>query len=167
MANFQSSGYLGGVPFRPTYEGIFTVAQTIVIPAGTPLALNDKLYFAKLGENVIPLSATLKVDDLDTGAAIVLDVGYEAAVAADVADFFIDGSIIGQTGGVIRVENGGDDPFADGAFAGVNEVLDIVGLVQVAPAGDPATDRKITLVLECARANPNLALLSQPYSAGA
>lgn len=41
MANFQSPAYVGGVPFRPTYEGIFTVSQTIVVPAGTPLALNE------------------------------------------------------------------------------------------------------------------------------
>lgn len=167
MASFESRGYLNGVPFRPTYEGIFTVSQSIVIPAGTPLALNDELFFTKLGENVIPLSVTLQSDDLDTGSTVVLDVGYKAAVAADVSDFFIDGATIGQAGGIIRVENGGDDPFADGAFAGINEVLDIVGKVQVAPTGNPNTDRKLTLTLECVRANDNAPVMSQPYRYGA
>lgn len=166
MASFESPAYLGGVPFRPTHDGIFTVNQTIVIPAGTSLALNDKLYFTKLGANVIPLSVTLKSDDLDTGTTVVLDVGYEAAVASDVLDFFIDGSTVGQAGGMIRVENGGDDPFADGVYSGIDETIDVVGLVQVAPTGDPETDRKITLVLECARANPNVPLLKTAYRTG-
>ena len=165
--NFESPAYLGGVAFRPTHEGVFTVNQTIVIPAGTALALNDKFYFCKLGAGVIPLSVTLKSDDLDTGTTVVLDVGYEAAVAPDVLDFFIDGSTIGQAGGMVRVENGGDDPYADGAFTGIDETIDIVGLVQVAPTGSPNTDRKITLVLECAKANPNEMLMSRPYRYGA
>lgn len=147
MANFRSTAYVGGMPFRPVGEQPFQVAATIKVPNGTGLALNDKLYFMKLGSDVRILDVTLITDDLDTGTSIVLDVGYEAAVASDVLDFFIDGATVGQAGGVVRVENGGDDPFADGAFNGVNETIDIVGLVQVAPAGNPTTDRYVTLVV--------------------
>lgn len=147
MANFRSTAYIGGLPFRPVAEQPFQVAATIKVPNGGALALNDKLYFMKLGADVRVLDVTLITDDLDTGTAVVLDVGYEAASASDVLDFFIDGSTIGQTGGVVRVENGGDDPFADGSFNGVNETIDLVGLIQVAPTADPATDRYITLVV--------------------
>lgn len=167
MASFESRAYLGGVPFRPAHEGVFTVSQTIVIPSGTALALNDKLYFAKLGENVVPLSMTLQSDDLDTGTTIVLDVGFEAVTQADALGFFIAGATIGQAGGVYQAENGGTIAYAGGAYSGYNEVVDIVGLVKVAPTGNPATNRKITLTMECVRANGSVPVLRQPYEYGA
>lgn len=148
MATYKSKAYIGGVPFRPTEEGVFTVASSILIPNGTALALNDVFKFFKIGADVRVLELTLLVDDLDTGSAAVLDVGYSAAVAADVSDFFLDGSTIGQTGGTATVTNGGTPAFADGAFVGVNEVLDIEAKLQVAPAGSPATDRVLTLVMK-------------------
>lgn len=147
MATHKSKAFLGGVPFRPTADKPFQVAATVLIPNGTALAANDVLQMMKIGANVRILDVTLITDDLDTAAAITLDVGYKAAVAADVVDFFIDGSTIGQTGGVVRVENGGDDPFADGSFVGVDETLDIEIKVAVAPTGDPTTDRYITLMV--------------------
>lgn len=147
MATFKSNAYYGGVPFRPVADQPFQITSTVLIPNGTSLALNDVIKFFKIGANVRILDVTLAVSDLDTGAAIVLDVGYSAAVATDVPDFFIDGSTIGQTGGTVRVENGGDDPFADGSFNGVAETIDIEALVQVAPAGNPTTDRYLTLTV--------------------
>lgn len=147
MATFKSNAYIGGVPFRPVADMPFQIAATILIPNGKALAQNDVLQFFKLGADVRVLDVTLITDDLDTGAAITLDVGYTAAVASDVVDFFIDGSTIGQGGGVVRVENGGDDPFADGSFVGVAETIDIQALVAVAPSGDPTTDRYVTLMV--------------------
>lgn len=147
MATFKSQAYINGMPFRAVSEMPFQIAATIKVPNGTGLALNDKLYFFKLGADVRVLDVTLISDDLDTGATVALDVGYEAAVATDVLNFFIGGSTIGQAGGVVRVENGGSAPFAGGAFNGVNETLDIVGLIQVAPTGNPTTDRYITCVV--------------------
>lgn len=148
MASYKSKAYIGGVPFRPVAEQPFEVAATILIPNGTLLAASDTLQFMKIGADVRILEVTLITDDLDTGTAITLDVGYTAAVAADVVDFFIDGSTIGQTGGVVRVENGGDDPFADGPFVGVAETIELQALVAVAPTTDPATDRYVTLVVK-------------------
>lgn len=148
MATYQSKAYVGGVPFRPTEEGVFTVTSSILIPNGTALALNDVFKFFKIGADVRVLELTLLVDDLDTGTSAVLDVGYSAAVAADVPDFFLDGSTIGQTGGSATVTNGGTPAFADGAFVGVSEVLDIEAKMQVAPAGSPTTDRYLTLVMK-------------------
>lgn len=154
MATYKSKAYIGGVPFRPTEEGVFTVAQSILIPNGTALALNDVFKFFKLGADVRVLELTLIVDDLDTGSSAILDVGYSAAVAADVPDFFLDGSTIGQTGGVATVTNGGTPAFADGAFNGVGEVIDIEAKLQVAPAGSPTTDRVLTLVMKaCSEAS--------------
>lgn len=147
MATYKSKAYLGGVPFRPTADQPFTVGATVMIPNGTALAANDVLKMFKVGADVRILDVTLITDDLDTGAGITLDVGYTAAVASDVVDFFIDGSTIGQTGGVVRVENGGDDPYADGSFNGVDETIDVEIKVVVAPAGDPTTDRYITLAI--------------------
>lgn len=148
MATFKSKAFIGGVPFRPTSEEPFSVAATVLIPNGTALAASDVLQMMKIGADVRILSVTLITDDLDSGAGITLDVGYKAAVASDVVDFFIDGSTVGQAGGVVRVENGGDDPFADGAFNGVNETLDIEIKVVDAPAGNPSTDRYVTLVVQ-------------------
>lgn len=147
MSTFKSNAYIGGVPFRPVADMPFQIAATILVPNGKALAANDVLKFFKLGADVRVLDVTLITDDLDTGAAITLDVGYTAAVASDVVDFFIDGSTVGQGGGVVRVENGGDDPFADGAFNGVAETIDIEVLVAVSPAGNPTTDRFITLMV--------------------
>lgn len=151
MATFKSNAYIGGVPFRPLAEKPFEVAATVKIPNGTALAQNDVIKMFKLGADVRILALTLVTDDLDTGTTITLDVGYTAEVASDVVDFFIDGSTIGQTGGVVRVENGGDDPFADGSFNGVDETIDVQVLVATAPAGNPTTDRRITLVATCVK----------------
>lgn len=151
MATFRSNAYIGGVPFRATADQPFQIASTILIPSGKALALNDVLKFFKLGADMRILDVTLITDDLDTATGIVLDVGYSAAVATDVPDFFIDGATIGQTGGVVRVENGGDDPFADGSFNGVAETIDIELLVQVAPTTNPSTDRYITLMVTAVR----------------
>lgn len=147
MATFKSKAYIGGVPFRPTAEQPFQVAATVLIPNGTALAQNDVLKMMKIGANVRILDVTLISDDLDTGTTITLDVGYSAAVATDVPDFFIDGSTVGQAGGVVRVENGGDDPFADGAFNGVDETLDLEIKVAAAPTGNPTADRYVTLMV--------------------
>lgn len=165
MATYSSRAYAGGNFFRPVKEAEFHLTQTIVIPSGTALAANDVLKFFKLGPNVVPLDLTLTVDDLDTGAAITLDVGYAAEVAADVVDFFIDGATVGQAGGSVRVENGGDDPFADGVFNPIDEVIDIQLLVAVAPAGNPTTDRQITLSGTFMRHTaPPSPILSTPYN---
>ena len=147
MATYKSKAYIGGVPFRPTAEQPFQVAATVMIPNGTELKANDVLKMMKIGADVRILDVTLIADDLDTGSTITLDVGYTAAVATDVVDFFIDGSTIGQSGGVVRVVNGGDDPFADGPFVGVNETIDLEVKVVVAPTGDPTADRYVTLMV--------------------
>lgn len=147
MATFKSNAYIGGVPFRPVADMPFQIAATILVPNGTALAANDVLKFFKLGADVRVLDVTLITDDLDTGAAITLSVGYTAAVAADDTGAFVALSTIGQTGGVVRVENGGDDPFAGGSFNGVAETIDIEALVAASPAGNPAADRYVTLMV--------------------
>lgn len=147
MATFKSKAYIGGVPFRPTSEEPFQVAATVMIPSGTALVANDVIKMMKIGANVRILDVTLLTDDLDTGAAITLDVGYTATTAADVVDFFIDGSTIGQTGGVSKVSNGGTPAFAGGSFVGVDETLDLEVKVATSPTADPATDRYVTLMV--------------------
>lgn len=161
MAILKSKAYVGGVPFRPVSEQPFEVASTILIPAGSALALNDTLKFMKIGTDVRVLSVTLITDDLDTGSSIVLDVGYTLPVGSDVVDFFLDGSTIGQAGGVAQVSNGGTPAFADGAFNGLAEIADLQVLVAVAPAGNPNTDRFVTLVVKAVA--ETTALTEEPY----
>lgn len=146
---FKSRAYLQGVPFRPTSEAPFEVTASVLIPNGTALAADDILKFMKIGANVRILSFTLSCSDLDTGAGITLDCGYDLPTGSDNDDAFLAASTVGQAGGTVRVENGGDDAFAVGLLAPQTEVMTIQILVEDAPAGDPATDRYVTVTLKC------------------
>lgn len=148
MATFKSHTYRGGVPFRPIADMPFEVSATILIPNGTALAENDVLKFMKIGANVRILEVTMTATDLDTGAAITLDAGYSAAVATDDPNAFVNASTIGQAGGIVSVTNGGDDPFAVGALAPIDETIDIEVEVSAAPTGDPATDRYLSVTVK-------------------
>jgi hypothetical protein len=147
MATFKSQAYIGGVPFRPTEDGKFNIMATILVPSGTPIAANDVFKFFKLGANVRILEVTLTTTDLDSGAAITLHAGYSAAVATDDPDAFVASSTIGQAGGIVSVTNGGDDAFAVGLLAPIAETLDIEVTCAIAPGGNPATDRYLSLTL--------------------
>lgn len=167
--NFLSRAAINPVNFRATHEGVNVITQSIEIPAGYKLGAGDKFYFFNLGAGVVPLSVTLQATDLDSDGTptLTLDVGYEREVGADVLDFFIDGSTIGQTGGVIRVENGGDDPYADGAFTPLNEPITIVASAATAAEAAASTAGKLTLTVEFVQATASPDANTKPYDYGA
>jgi hypothetical protein len=148
MATFRSKAMIGGVPYRATAEKPFEVTATILVPNGTAIAASDVFQFFKLGANIDILSYTLRVSDLDTGAAITLHGGYDLPTGTDDPDAFVSSSVIGQAGGQVRVENGGDDPFAVGALAPQTEIATITATCAIAPAGNPTTDRYLTCTVK-------------------
>lgn len=149
MATYKSAAYIQGNVYRPTTEAPFAITSTIKIPSGTLLAANDVFKFFKIGANVQILDITFHTSDLDTGTAITLDLGYDCPTVIDDDNAFLDNSTIGQAGGFVRVENGGDDPFAVGLLAAIAETITIQGKVEVAPTTDPATDRYLTVTARC------------------
>lgn len=145
MATFRSKAMIGGVPYRPTAEKPFEVTATILVPSGTPIAASDVFQFFKLGANIEILTVSLRVSDLDTGASMTLHAGYDLPTLTDDNDAFVLSSTIGQAGGSVRVENGGDDPFAVGQLAPLTEAATLTATCAVAPAGNPSTDRYLTM----------------------
>ena len=89
------------------------------------LALNDVIQMVKVPAGATVVDLILSADDLDSDGspAIVLDVGDGAS-----ADRYIDGSDIGQAGGVARLSEAGGHLYEYAA----DDTIDV--LVQVAPA---------------------------------
>lgn len=127
VSNSGFTGPGGGVVF--VREAVYTLTAA--------LALNDVIQMIPVaaGERVVDLQ--LISEDLDTNGtpAIVLDVGD-----GDDTDRYIDGSTIGQTGGMARL---GQGVATDAAAIAVNrlyaaaDTIDV--LVQVAPATGATT----------------------------
>lgn len=149
MATFKSQAFIAGNIFRPVEEGPFSVSASIKVPSGTAIAANDVFKFFRLGSGVSVNEVTLRVDDLDTATGITLHAGvdYEGATTDD-PDAFIASSTIGQTGGQVRVENGGDDPYAVGAFIPLPGTAVITATCAVAPTTNPSTDRYLTMTIQ-------------------
>lgn len=154
MATFKSKAFVAGNIYRPTEEGPFEVTASIKVPNGTAIAANDVFKFMRVGADVSVQEVTLRVDDLDTATAITLHAGvdYEGATTDD-NDAFVASSTIGQTGGQVRVENGGDDPFAVGAFIPLPGTAVITATCAVSPTGNPTTDRTLTMTIKGVKAS--------------
>lgn len=81
MATFYSDLMTGDVPqiFRGEYQGLpFDLTAVVKIPAGTILADNDVIKFARIGQNVRVLELELSSDgDLDDGTSTLRgQLGY-------------------------------------------------------------------------------------------
>lgn len=136
MATFKSNAYLNPNVFRTLGDQPAEISATIEIPAGYALQTADKLYAFKVGANHSVDEVVVRFGGLDLAQTptLTLDVGYEAAVAADDPNAFIAASTVARAGGQVGVENGGDDPFAVGALAPLTEEIDIL----VSPAASAA-----------------------------
>lgn len=75
--------------------GLTSVHGTYEITANTQTQLADVFQMVKVPKGARIVNVILGTDDIDTGTALVLDVGD-----GTVTDRFIDGATIGQTGGV-------------------------------------------------------------------
>lgn len=144
MATFPSKAYLGNIKFRPLYEYAFELESTVKIPAGRTFANADVLKFFKVGANVDFLEVFVRSDKLEDGAgtASTIDVGTSID-----PDCFIDGGTFIRGGGTIKVENGGDDPFATTPYvvqtAAVDVQATLLGTATQTTADD--ADRFVTL----------------------
>lgn len=146
MATFNSGVYLKNAVYRPTSVGDdLEIVSSITIPAGTPLAAADVLNFCKIGENVRVQDFVLECDDLDTGAAITFNLGNTNSATA-----FLSADAVGQAGGE-RIRRSSDatagNQFATTPYAVQSSIQSIFATVVAGPAGNPNTDRTISLKL--------------------
>ncbi|HVZ18167.1 MAG TPA: hypothetical protein VG897_13675 [Terriglobales bacterium] len=139
MTAYNASKFLPGVTPRMLQSAAgVKVLSTLALAA---LALNDTINFMNLqGDPVFgPNGPTicdviLGCDDIDTGAAVVLDVGD-----ANLSGRYISGSTVGQAGGIARMNVAaglGYQPFA-AAYNNYttlsNQLYAIVGKCTTAP----------------------------------
>ena len=122
MATYTSDVVSGNQSFKPFPSGNMGVRYS-KFEATTALALNDVIKMVDVFSGETVHGVVLKVDDLDTGTALVLDVGDGSDT-----DRIIDGSTSGQAGGVDKE----DAAFAPHEYTS-DDTIDI--LVQVAPGG--------------------------------
>ena len=176
MANFYSHAYLGGNIFRTVGEQDADIAATIELPAGYVLQTTDKLYFFRVGANHSIDHIKVRTEALDNAQTptLTLDVGYEVDVGTDDDNAFVAASTLARAGGQVQVENGGDDPFAVGALAPLDETAHIFASAAAAAAaaagsgslGTGATNKAITCTAKLSRKTSVLDPDVTPYHAG-
>lgn len=106
MATYKATG-VDTNPVKAATGVQFTVAQGVyTTSSGEALADSDVLNMVKLPKGARVIDVILTSADIDSNGspAVVLDVGDSAD-----ADRFIDGSTIGQAGGIERSNT--SDPF--------------------------------------------------------
>lgn len=177
MATYQSSAYMGGYIHRTIADQPLEVTASVNVPDGVALQAGDKLYLFRVGadHSVDEIVARFGALDRAQTATLTMDIGYEAAVAADDPNAFVSASTLPRAGGQIQVENGGDDPFAVGALAPIAETIDIVATVVASASSTagtgavgPAEDEGyVTVTAKCSRRINGPDPLVTPYTYGA
>lgn len=143
MATVQSSKVAATVPEREPHSGVFALKGVFAHPtSGDGSAAGDIIQMVKVAKGTTVLEVILTAEDLDTGTTIELDVGDGGDV-----DRYIDGSTIGQAGGVARSGAGVAAAVADGIFYTYTE--DDTIDVKVVAAATGKTAGNITLVVLC------------------
>ena len=122
MATYKSDMVNGNQSFKPFPSGAVGVRYA-KFEATTALALNDVIQIVDVFSGETVHDVIIKVDDLDTGSALILDVGDGSDT-----DYYIDGSTVGQAGGTDEK----DANVAPKEYS-ADDTIDI--LVQVAPGG--------------------------------
>ena len=126
MATFSSDMVSGNQSFKPFPSGAIGVRYAKFNVTAAPNAADVyQMVDIFAGETLHDIK--IKSSDLDTGSGLVLDVGD----ATD-PDRFIDGSTIGQAGGIDH-----EDANLAPIVYSSDDTIDIT--CQVAPAGDVAT----------------------------
>ena len=138
----DDSGGIGAYP--APYQAGLTITEdfSLTLPAGTNLAAGDKLALAYVPADCVVVDALIRSDDLDTGTAITLDVGLfrpDADMTEIDRDAFVDGSTVGQAGGIITAPN--RHQFL--SLSRRDEAMTFGAQVATAPAGNPNTQRVI------------------------
>ena len=122
MATYKSDMVSGNQSFKPFPSGALGVRYA-KFEASTALALNDVIQIVDVFSGETVHDVIIKTDDLDTGTALVLDVGDGSDT-----DYYIDGSTVGRAGGTDEK----DANVAPKEYS-ADDTIDI--LVQAAPGG--------------------------------
>lgn len=85
--------------YQPRAQEMACLWNSITMATGD-LALNAVVQVGNLPKGAVVHDVVMHCTDMDSGTALVFDVGTTAN-----ADLFIDGTTIGQTGGTIRAGN--------------------------------------------------------------
>lgn len=126
MATFTSDPVSGNQSFKPFPSGAIGVRYAKFNVTAAPNAADIyQMVDIFAGETLHDIK--IKSSDLDTGSGLVLDVGDGSD-----SDRFIDGSTIGQAGGIDH-----EDANLAPIVYSSDDTIDIT--CQVAPAGDVAT----------------------------
>lgn len=143
MATVSSDKVGSGVQPRTPHSGVVSVTESYSVPAsGDGTAAGDVIQMVKIPKGATVLEVILTSEDLDTDASptVVLDVGD-----GDDADRYIDGSDIGQAGGVARLGSGVAAATTDGLIHtyDAEDTIDVT----VATAGTTKAAGVITLTV--------------------
>lgn len=130
MATYESGPVAGNQSFKPFPDGNLGVRYA-KFTAVTALALNDVVQMVDVFAGETVHNVVIKTGDLDTGTALVLDVGDGSDT-----DYYIDGSTIGQAGGTDTL----DANVAPKTYT-ADDTIDV--LAQVAPGGGGTGDIEI------------------------
>lgn len=130
MATYQSGPVAGNQSFKPFPDGNLGIRYA-KFTATTAIALNDVIQMVDVFAGETVHNVVIKTGDLDTGTALVLDVGDGSD-----ADYYIDGSTIGQAGGTDTL----DANVAPKTYT-ADDTIDV--LAQVAPGGGGTGDIEI------------------------
>tara|TARA_R100001377_G_scaffold40455_2_gene22618 strand:- start:744 stop:1214 length:471 start_codon:yes stop_codon:yes gene_type:complete len=138
IANLTKSGNVEGNQAYKHFPSGGMFVRKATITTGT-LVVNDVIQCLDVFAGETLHGIRMAVTDIDSGTAIVLDVGYgnSATATAGTSDDLVDGSTIGQAGGfvianVFSADEDGGTAFAAGPldFA-ADDTIDVH--VQVAP----------------------------------
>ena len=130
MATYTSGPVAGNQSFKPFPDGNLGVRYA-KFTATTAIALNDVIQMVDVFAGETVHNVVIKTGDLDTGTALVLDVGDGSDT-----DYYIDGSTIGQAGGTDTL----DANTAPKTYT-ADDTIDV--LAQVAPGGGGTGDIEI------------------------
>ena len=127
MATYKSGPVEGNQSFKPFPDGNLGVRYA-KFTATTAIAVNDVIQMVDVFAGETVHNIVIKTGDLDTGTALVLDVGDGSD-----ADCYIDGSTIGQAGGTDTL----DANTAPKTYT-ADDTIDV--LAQVGPGGGGTGD---------------------------
>ena len=122
MATYTSGPVAGNSSFKPFPDGNLGVRYAS-FTATTAIAVNDVIQMVDVFAGETVHNIKIKTTDLDTGTALVLDVGDGSDT-----DYYIDGSTIGQAGGSDEL----DANVAPKVYT-ADDTIDV--LAQVGPGG--------------------------------
>lgn len=139
---YNSDAAVKGYTARPTANNPAEITATVVVPADTPLAINDVFRFFKLGPNVIPESVYIQYDDFCADTDLLWSVG-----TSEDTDAIQASSTIGRAAGSVIYGPAGT-AFSENPFVPQSSSVWLQLLVATAPTSQgtaQAAERSITV----------------------